>query len=284
MRGVEHVDPATATAMAGESDCFTLAAWNAHYYGLTRVGDQDREYIDALLQKQGPSEHDKREARSWRRLAARWAYSLADHIPVLISLIRDAAVRNAISETLRYFENHDNIGREVRDLFKSLLKPMLADNDRVLLIAHSMGSVIAYDALWELWHEDESRTPIELFLTLGSPLGMRYVQRRLVGFRDGRRYPGNIQRWVNVATEGDLTALDAKLADDFHEMVDRGWTESITDRHEGVFGYFRNQAGLNVHRSYGYLVHPVVGETIAAWWRDGQARALPRNADIGTEA
>lgn len=30
---------------------------------------------------------------------------------------------------------------------------------------------------------------------------------------------------------------------------------------------FRNDAGLNCHRSCGYLVHPRVGEEIARWWR-----------------
>jgi hypothetical protein len=34
-----------------------------------------------------------------------------------------------------------------------------------------------------------------------------------------------------------------------------------------VFNYFRNQKGLNVHRSYGYLVEQHVARAILAWWR-----------------
>jgi hypothetical protein len=39
-------------------------------------------------------------------------------------------------------------------------------------------------------------------------------------------------------------------------------------RDGGIFNYFRNDLGLNVHRSYGYLVNPRVGEVIAKWWKE----------------
>jgi len=43
-------------------------------------------------------------------------------------------------------------------------------------------------------------------------------------------------------------------------------TQSITDYSEGIYNYFRNQEGLNCHRSYGYLVNLAVGHVIADWW------------------
>ena len=180
-------------------------------------------------------------------------------------MVPDPAVKNTIAETQRYFENRDGIGSQVRELVKAPLRAAWAQQQRVLLIAHSMGSVIAYDALWELWHEEGCRERIDLLLTLGSPLGMRFVQRRLRGaaMQAVSRYPGNIRRWINVATEGDLTALDPTLHDDFAEMERAGLTEHIVDMHKGVFGYFRGREGLNVHRSYGYLVLPEVGRVVA---------------------
>jgi len=44
--------------------------------------------------------------------------------------------------------------------------------------------------------------------------------------------------------------------------------ESLTDRNGGIFNYFRNDQGLNVHRSYGYLANPRLGEVIAKWWKE----------------
>jgi hypothetical protein len=34
-----------------------------------------------------------------------------------------------------------------------------------------------------------------------------------------------------------------------------------------VFNYFRNAKGLNMHRSYGYLVEQHVARAILAWWQ-----------------
>ena len=48
-------------------------------------------------------------------------------------------------------------------------------------IGHSLGSVIAYDALWDLSHERASGGPVDLFVTMGSPLATHFVRRRLRG-------------------------------------------------------------------------------------------------------
>jgi len=149
----------------------------------------------------------------------------------------------------------------------------LAQGQRVMIIGHSMGSVIAYDALWELTHIEKNPGRVDLFLTLGSPLGMRFTQERLMGAHASgkRRYPHNIRRWMNVTAQGDLTALDPILCDDFKAMQKLGLIESITDFNRGIFNYFRNENGLNVHRSYGYLANPRVGEIICRWWSQQEA-------------
>jgi pimeloyl-ACP methyl ester carboxylesterase len=173
-----------------------------------------------------------------------------------------------VRETERYFHDHGGIAAQLRELVKAPLRRMFAAGDRVLLIGHSMGAIIAYDALWELSQIEHNPGSVELFLTIGSPLGMRYVQRHLLGFRNhAQRFPGNVRRWLNIAAQGDLTALDPEIRGDFRAMLGAGATESIEDMHEGVFTYFRNESGLNVHRSYGYLVEPHVAGAIAAWWR-----------------
>lgn len=282
--GVASAESSTAQALASTYDRFELAAWNQTYYGQSRPAEIDAEAFERLLQTPGADADDRREAHSWRRKRARLLYSLGDLFPFLIPLVPDPAIKSTIAETLHYFENRNGIGVRVRELVKAPLRSAFAAGERVLLVAHSMGSVIAYDALWELWHEERNRGRVELFITLGSPLGMRYVQKRLVGFRNHghARYPGNIGRWVNVSTEGDLTSLDPTLRDDFSAMLALGLTESITDIHEGIYGYFRNEEGLNVHRSYGYLVQPTVGAAIARWWH-GEPMPAEVSADTDEE-
>ncbi len=275
--GVERADPLSAEAIRAHEDNFRLIGWNPFYYRSYKQLDEDQPWIEALLTMTGPTPEDVREALSWRRKTARLLYTLGDIFPFLIRWLPDPAVRSTIRETERYFENRDGIGARVRELLKAPLRRLLAEQRRVLLIGHSMGSVIAYDALWELTHLEHQPGKVDLFLTLGSPLGMNFVQKRLLGTkeRNARRYPANIRHWTNVAATGDLTALDCSVRDDFSAMLKLGLVESIADHTGGIFNYFRNADGLNCHRSYGYLVNPRVGELIAQWWR-GERRATPR--------
>jgi hypothetical protein len=269
--GIERADPDVAAQLAAQPDHFLLIGWNRLYYGVERDAEPDQPWIDALLTRTGPSKEEVREALSWRRKLGRVMVSIADLLPWLIPLLPDPAVRSTIQETQRYFRNDGGIAGRVREVLKAPLREMLARGDRILLIGHSMGSVIAYDTLWDLWHVEGRREHIDTFLTLGSPLGMHFAQRRLrgAGERGAKKYPGNIRRWLNVSAEGDLTALDPTLADDFAAMRTYGQVEKIADIDSSVFNYFRNADGLNVHRSYGYLANPRVGELIAKWWRSG---------------
>jgi hypothetical protein len=270
LRGVELVDPSLARRLAATPECLQLVPWNAIYYGQVKDVDEDLPWIEVLCHKTGPDAADVHEALSWRNKRARLLYLLADHVPMLIPLLPDPAVKSAIHETDRYFNNIDGIAGRVREQIKVPLRQMFAEGNRVLVIGHSMGSVIAYDALWELTHLEKNPGKVDLLLTAGSPLGMHFVRNRLLGFHDqnARRFPCNIRRWINIAAHGDLTALDPEVRDVFRPMIEQGCVESIEDRHHGVFNYFRNEKGLNVHRSYGYLVEQHVARAVLAWWKD----------------
>ena len=266
-RGLTLIDPTGARNIAAMSDCFQLIAWNDIYYGQVKEVDDDVPWIEALFQKTGPDAADVREALSWRNKRAQFYYLLADYFRALLPLLPDPVVKNTIRETERYFRNQEEIGSHVREMLKAPLRQLLAEGNRVLVIGHSLGAVIAYDALWEMTHLENHPGKVDLFLSLGSPLGMRFVQDRLLGYRD-RRFPCNIRRWVNIAAHGDLTALHPAVRGDFLAMIEQGCIESIEDRQRSVFTYFRNEKGLNVHRSYGYLVEQHVARAVLAWWRD----------------
>jgi hypothetical protein len=135
----------------------------------------------------------------------------------------------------------------------------------VLLIGHSLGSVIAYDTLWELSHEEPARGRVD-FVTIGSPLATHFVRRRLRGCDESgpTKYPTNIRRWVNFAAKGDTTALQPRLAPHFREMVDVGLVESFED-HVDLENFFHADVGLNAHEAYGYLAQPKLGELVGDW-------------------
>ena len=108
------------------------------------------------------------------------------------------------------------------------------------------------------------------FLTLGSPLGMHYVQSHLIGLREKKEnsYPKLIRKWINLSSEGDVIALERNFHSVFKEMIKKGFVSSIEDHSHGIYNYFRSDQGLNCHRSYGYLVNPATGSIIADWWKN----------------
>jgi len=284
LEGIRRSEPQLVSEISAHPDCFRLVAWNYLYYGQTKDISRDLPWIDALINKHGPTAQDIHDTKTWQRRLAKFLFSAGDRFPFIIPLL-PKTIRRIASETRRYFENENNIACDIRELLKRELRPMLSDGGQVLLIGHSLGSVIAYDALWELSHEERLPGKVDLFLTLGSPLGMHYVQRRLKGSRlKGRkRYPTNIRRWVNISAVGDITALDRVFRKDFSRMLELGVIESIEDHSEAIYNFFRSDEGLNVHRSYGYLVNPAVGYIIANWWRHTQNNDVPiRNAARAT--
>lgn len=268
LEGIRRSEADLIDAIAEQSDCFKLIAWNYLYYHTQTDAGRDLPWIDALINKHGPSADDIRETKSWQRKLAKLFFSAGDKFPFIIPLL-PKVIRQIAHETHRYFKNEDNIACEIRELLKQELRPMLLAKEKILLIGHSLGSVIAYDTLWELSHLENLPGKIDMFLTLGSPLGMNYVQRRLMGNdqQGEKQYPNNIQRWVNISSVGDMTALDRVFRDDFSHMLEYGLIDSIEDHSEAIYNFFRNEEGLNVHRSYGYLVNPAVGYEIADWWR-----------------
>lgn len=116
--------------------------------------------------------------------------------------------------------------RDVNDFFydddrRALMLESLRERLRVgggpfVVIGHSQGSMIAYSVLCEL---DPAQYQVDLFLTIGSPLGITEVQdniRRITGQRNGRlAIPGCVRRWLNVADPLDPVALDKALGGEY---------------------------------------------------------------------
>jgi hypothetical protein len=267
VEGVRRADSQVADVLQVRYEQFHLIDWNGLYYQSHKDIASDMPWIDALINKLGPTEQDIRDANSWNIWLSRFLLTMGDDIPFLIRLL-PTEVRSTADEISRYFNNTDNVASEVRDLLKQALRPMLEQQDAVLLIGHSLGSAIAYDTLWELSHQDGVKGKVD-FLTLGSPLGMHYIQRRLLGMngQKARKYPDQIRYWVNLSAEGDVVSLNRKFRECFRQMLELGLVESIEDHYQGIYNIFRSDEGLDCHRAYGYMVSPAVGNVIADWWK-----------------
>jgi hypothetical protein len=264
--GLERTRPRAAEWLARHDEAFVLVAWTYLFYGAHRDISVDLPGIDRLLEQTGPSADDLRELGSLSHRLVRWSHLIGDAFPFVGRRLAAPATRRLMHEATRYLKNRGGVGAEVRAALRSTLEAAWRAGERVLLLGHSLGSVIAYDTLWELTHERPASGEVTVLVTLGSPLGTYFVQRSVKGAREAgaRRYPHNIRRWVNLTARSDTTALQPRLKPFYREMLDLGLVDAIDDF--GDFdNYFRSELGLNAHDAYGYLVQPVLAEIVGDW-------------------
>jgi hypothetical protein len=102
----------------------------------------------------------------------------------------------------------------------------------VVVLAHSLGTIIAYDVL------REAERDVPLFLTVGSPLGVQEVQDLITR---PLAVPAGVRAWRNASDWRDVVALDhtlrpayapPELCSDFM-VVNDSWN------HHGIREYLR---------------------------------------------
>jgi hypothetical protein len=270
--GMRRHDEKVALDVAANLHCFDVVSWTYDFYREHRDIALDAAAIEAVIDQGMASRDDIVEATSWRRRLARTLFAAADIMPFLIPHVANERQEVHLRDLLRYHRDRNEIAEHTRQMLKIPLRAAAQAGRPVLLIAHSMGSVIAWDSLWQISHEDPGHVSVDLLLTMGSPLGQRFIQRRLFGHdeRGERRYAKGIRRWINLSALGDLTAIDPELADDFAPMVEHGLVKSIEDY--SLSNYFRLNGDLNVHAEYGYLVNSVTAQVVIDWWRSVRSR------------
>jgi hypothetical protein len=122
-------------------------------------------------------------------------------------------------------------GGEARAGARAAVAEVIRRNRPKVVIAHSLGSVVAYETLWA-----HPELEVELLITLGSPLGMRNVvfERLLPAPVKGRgERPRQVRRWVNIADRHDIAAIPPALRSCFtgvdqEVLVDLDWLDFHT--------------------------------------------------------
>lgn len=147
-----------------------------------------------------------------------------------------------LAEVEAYLEGENG---SVRQTVVDAVAQSIAVANPDIVIAHSLGSVVAYEALLELPPES-----VGLLLTVGSPLAMPDVifDRVVAGAGRPARRPASVRRWINVADVGDPVAVPHRLAG--HYRVDQDLPEKI-----GLFDF---------HRVRKYLASRTVTGVVAA--------------------
>lgn len=191
--------------------------------------------------------------------------------PILGRLGFSKKLMQKVGVDLAEYWQHDRLfAGQLRGRVRDALCACLDANEKVLLISHGTGCVVAYDVLWELSHDPKyaetyATKKIDLWLTLGAPLGDEMVKKRILGATESgvRRYPTNVVSWHNISAEDDFVCHDNTLADDFDKMMTQHQVSCIRDYR--IYNMAIRYGKSNPHSSIGYLIHPRTAQIVTEW-------------------
>ena len=132
-------------------------------------------------------------------------------------------------------------------------------NKKILLISHSMGSIISHDALLQNIPEVE----IDILVSVGSPLGQRYVidtYKKELKESSINKFivPENVKSgWYNFADLEDQVAINHSLSDIYRKN-----SAGLAIHDKIVKNNYSYEGISNPHKSFGYLRTPEFAEII----------------------
>ena len=174
-------------------------------------------------------------------------------------------------ELTAYWDRSGEFYRTVSQRVLETLCEAMRRGDRIMVLAHGIGGIVAYDALWLLSQGagdlgEYRDAKVERFVTLGTPLGNDAVRARLAGADEqpANRHPRNVLNWYNLAAEDDYVCHDKTLADDFRAMLEQRIVSLIEDYR--VYNLAVRYGKSNPHSAVGYLIHPRATRLLAEWF------------------
>ena len=126
---------------------------------------------------------------------------------------------------------------ELRGRLLEVLRKASEQGEKIVLVTHSMGTMVAYDVV----RNCADCPPVDTLFTLGSPLGIKEVQDELRIAPNKLDFPdAKLRRWVNVYDPFDVVcgadpdfshdyaAVNNKEVEDIEERNWGNWRHTIT--------------------------------------------------------
>lgn len=191
--------------------------------------------LDGQVRARLHNEYARRASRV-QRLAEQWPCDPGSRwqVPEVVQL---AALKVWFDLALVYARDE----RRRNGVLSLFLDRLGTDTSDLIIVAHSLGSIVALDLLYLL----PTRTKVRLLLTAGSPLAIPAISNHLPRFEMGFPFE-RVETWVNIVEPRDLVTNGRGLSYKYPEVLD----------------LFVSIDGERRHRATGYLKQPVVGEIL----------------------
>lgn len=217
------------------------------------------KYVPGKETKAGINHPIRKKILDWFDEAADKIF-LNDDMTVNYSFISSTIIHNYFKDLEAYYENEKiNLNGSsyfARDKIRNRIIEALKKHkkDDIFLIAHSMGSIVAFDILTFNLPDFKINT----FATIGSPLGIPFVrakiaQEKKVVLNDTKlKTPAGVEKnWYNFSDLEDDVAINYSLKNDFDENESgiKAVDFIVNNNYE-----INNQK--NPHKDFGYLRVP----------------------------
>jgi len=200
---------------------------------------------------------------------------LNDDLSINFSNATDKIIRHFFSDLALYYSNQKIRSGQKEVLVKEAIRGELLrmlkkyQQRQILLIAHSMGSIIAYDVLSQAPPEIK----IDTLVTIGSPLGLPIIVNKIkteqqlkISKLQKLCTPEKVARhWYNLSDLRDRVSVNYNLGDDYLENSNK-----IRPVDKIVYNNYEINGEKNPHKSYGYLRTPEMAEIVNEFLTVGQ--------------
>jgi len=175
-----------------------------------------------------------------------------------INVISNAVVHRMFVELDIYFHgtlpDKDGKSLPAREIIRASLYRLLRKHrdKNICLIAHSMGTIIAYDVLTHC----KPTVSVNTLITCGSPLGFPVIRKKIkqelgIDEQDEVHLPtpeAISHRWVNLSDKDDVTCLNYNLRNHYQAN-----TSGVRPFDRIVYNNYEHDGVKNPHKIYGYL-------------------------------
>lgn len=173
----------------------------ALYLELQRAEGVTDEQVAAELD---PGDEPAAAARMAAGIHKKWLKAITRALEKVVPSAGNGLARLFLEQAATYL-NKPQVFDRVNAIVRDQVMDDLGDTSKTVVIGHSLGTIVTYVLLRQM-----RGARIPLFVTLGSPLGIDIVKKRI-----GPVYvtPPPVASWVNGSDREDFVALHPALSD-----------------------------------------------------------------------
>ena len=212
---VDFPAPTTRAPFYGDTLIRLMRATDGVALRSASAGEVDpiaRAMAERMAERSGTSAAAAIDAEAVERGPDEWGW-----VQAVLRSISERVLNQVVDDVMVYLNRV-----AVRDEVHAIVRPHLEGAEPTIVVAHSLGSVVAYALLADLG----AKANVPLLVTAGSPLGLPQILDKLEDFVEaGIVMPDGVESWLNATDERDVVALYEALTPETFI----GGIENITD-------------------------------------------------------